>query len=56
MTRGSYLFFLKPVIAAFLALVFLGQDLSLYQALAIAAICGAVAFEALWGRGNAAAD
>ncbi len=55
-TRGSYLFFLKPVIAAFLALVFLSQPLSLYQALAIAAICGAVAFEALWGRGNAAVD
>ncbi len=53
-TRGSYLFFLKPVIAAFLALVFLGQDLSLYQALAITLICGAVAFEAIWGWGRAA--
>lgn len=48
-TRGSYLFFLKPVIAAFLALAYLGQELSLYQGLAIAVICGAVALEALWG-------
>lgn len=49
-TRGMYLFFLKPVMAAFLALVFLRQDLSLYEALAIALICGGVALEALWGR------
>ena len=48
-TRGMYLFFLKPVLAAFLALVFLGQDLSLYEALAIALICGGVVLEALWG-------
>ena len=27
-TRGSYLFFLKPVIAAFLAVVFLSQNLT----------------------------
>ncbi|MHA1536980.1 MAG: DMT family transporter, partial [Alphaproteobacteria bacterium] len=48
-TRGMYLFFLKPVLAAFLALVFLGQDLSLYEGLAIALICGGVALEAFWG-------
>ena len=44
-----YLFFLKPVMAAFLAMVFLGQDLSLYEALAIALICGGIALEMLWG-------
>jgi len=38
------------LVAAFLALVFLSQDLSLYEALAIALICGGVALEALWGR------
>lgn len=48
-TRGMYLFFLKPVLAAFLALVFLGQDLSLYEVLAIALICGGVVLEALLG-------
>jgi len=36
-TRGSYLFFFKPVIAAFLAVVFLSQELTPWQALAIAA-------------------
>jgi drug/metabolite transporter (DMT)-like permease len=49
-TRGSYLFFLKPVMAAFLAAVFLGTRLSLWQLLAILAICGAVAAEALIGH------
>jgi drug/metabolite transporter (DMT)-like permease len=49
-TRGSYLFFLKPVIAAFLATVFLGTRLSLWQVLAILVICGAVAAEALIGH------
>lgn len=48
-TRGMYLFFLKPVLAAFLAMVFLSQELSLYEALAIALICGGVALEALIG-------
>ncbi len=49
-TRGSYLFFLKPVMAAFLAAVFLDTRLSLWQLLAILAICGAVAAEALIGH------
>lgn len=49
-TRATYLFFLKPVMAAFLAAVFLGTRLSLWQVLAILVICGAVAAEALIGH------
>jgi len=49
-TRGTYLFFLKPVMAAFLASVFLGTRLSLWQVLAISVICGAVAAEVLIGH------
>ena len=49
-TRGSYLFFLKPVIAAFLAVVFLGQHLTGWQIVAIIVICSSVAVEALWAR------
>jgi drug/metabolite transporter (DMT)-like permease len=45
-TRGSYLFFLKPVIAAFLAIIFLGQSLTSWQILAIAVICLSVLVEA----------
>lgn len=45
-TRGSYLFFLKPVIAAFLATVFLNQSVTAWQTLAIAVICISVLFEA----------
>jgi drug/metabolite transporter (DMT)-like permease len=48
-TRGSYLFFLKPVIAACLAVVFLGQGLTTWQILAIIVICASVAVEAAWG-------
>lgn len=48
-TRGSYLFFLKPVIAAFLAVLFLSQALTLLEGLAIAVICSSVVVEALWG-------
>jgi len=44
-TRGSYLFFLKPVIAAGLAVVFLSQGLTAWQTLAIAVICSSVLFE-----------
>lgn len=47
-TRGSYLFFLKPVIAAVLALIFLGQTVTVIQMLAIAIICGSVLFELVW--------
>lgn len=49
-TRGSYLFFLKPVIAAFLAIVFLGQHLTSWQMVAIVVICSSVAVEALWAK------
>ena len=48
-TRGSYFFFLKPVIAACLAVVFLSQSLTAWQVLAIIVICASVAVEALWG-------
>ena len=48
-TRGSYLFFLKPVIAACLAVVFLSQGLTAWQVLAIIVICASVAVEASWG-------
>jgi drug/metabolite transporter (DMT)-like permease len=46
--RASYLFFLKPVIAALLALAFLDQPVSAVDWLAIAVICGAVAIEFSW--------
>ena len=49
-TRAMYLFFLKPVMAAFLAVVFLGTSLSVWQVLAILVICSAVAIEASWDR------
>lgn len=49
-TRGSYLFFLKPVIAACLAIVFLSQQLTPWQMLAIVVICMSVMIEALWAR------
>ena len=48
-TRGSYLFFLKPVIAAWLAVVFLSQGLTAWQVLAIIVICASVAVEAFRG-------
>jgi len=48
-TRGSYLFFLKPVIAACLAVVFLKQGLTAWQLLAMIVICASVAVEASWG-------
>ena len=47
-TRGSYLFFLKPLITAGLALLVLSQPVSLMQALAIIIICGAVLVELAW--------
>ncbi len=49
-TRGSYLFFLKPVIAAFLAVLFLSQTLTLWQALAIIVICSSVFVEIIWAK------
>ncbi len=49
-TRGSYLFFLKPVITAALAYLFLTQPITWIQLVAIAVICGAVIVELLWPR------
>ena len=49
-TRASYLFFLKPVIAAVLALLILGQETSLLQALAIIVVTGSVFVEMFWSR------
>ena len=46
--RGSSLFFLKPVIAAFLALYILAQPISLIQVLAIVVICMAVLSDFIW--------
>ena len=55
-TRGSYLFFLKPVIAAMLAVVFLSHKLTAWQMLAILVICASVAVEATWARFRKAAS
>lgn len=49
-TRGSYLFFLKPVIAVCLAALFLSQDPTAWQVMAIAVICFSVLVEILWSR------
>ena len=46
-TRGSYLFFLKPVIAALLAVVILGQDLTIVQSMAILMVTASIAAEFL---------
>jgi len=54
--RAGYLFFLKPVIAALLALFILGQPVTMIDWIAIVIICGAVAFEAAWPRLRAAAS
>ncbi|MEM7269638.1 MAG: DMT family transporter [Pseudomonadota bacterium] len=52
--RGNYLFLFKPVIAAFLAVAFLGDPLSLLQILAILAIIICVALEYVWTQRLAA--
>ena len=49
-TRASYLFFLKPVIAAALALAILSQPVTGLQLLAICLVIGCVAVEILWPR------
>lgn len=49
-TRASYLFFLKPVIAALLAVVILAQQPSFLQVLAIIVVTGSVAVEIFWPR------
>ncbi|MEM7506311.1 MAG: DMT family transporter [Pseudomonadota bacterium] len=46
--RANYLFFLKPVIAAGLAVAILGDTLSLMQVLAILVICFCVGLEYIW--------
>lgn len=54
-TRGSYLFFLKPVIAALLAVLLLGQGITPVQTLAIVVVCASVVGEVLLGRRSASA-
>ena len=54
--RANYLFFLKPVIAAFLALLILGDSLTMLQVFAIFAICFCVAIEYVWTRRLATAE
>lgn len=49
-TRGSYLFFLKPVIAALLTWYFLSQPITGFQLGAMLIICLAVFIEPLWVR------
>ena len=49
-TRGSYLFFLKPAIAALLAVMILGQELTPTQLLAIVVISASVFAEVLAGQ------
>ena len=46
-TRGSYLFFFKPVIATLLAIFFLNQSISGWQTMAIGVICISVLCEAV---------
>lgn len=46
-TRGSYLFFFKPVIATLLAIIFLNQSITTWQTMAIGVICISVLFEAV---------
>lgn len=49
-TRGSYLFFLKPVIAAVLALLILSQPITVFQIGAMAVILGSVLVELFWPK------
>jgi drug/metabolite transporter (DMT)-like permease len=53
-TRASYLFFLKPVIAALLAIAILAQPLTALQAIAVLVVTGSVLVEILWPRVEAA--
>ena len=43
MGRANYLFFLKPVIAALFAMLFLGNDITVIQMFAIVVVIGCVA-------------
>ncbi len=54
--RANYLFFLKPVIAAILAVWILNNPLSWLQAVAIFAICFCVAIEYVWTQKKVAAN
>lgn len=54
-TRASYLFFLKPVIAAALALLLLSQPITALQMLAIVVVTGSVFVELWWPRLRGAA-
>ncbi len=56
MTRASYLFFLKPVIAAGLAIVFLGDSPTWLQFAAIVVVSGTVFFEVFWPQRHPAAN
>ena len=49
-TRASYLFFLKPVIAALLAVLILGDQPTSLQILAIVVVTACVAIEVYWPR------
>ena len=52
-TRASYLFFLKPVIAAVLAIFILAEEPTWLQALAIIVVTGSVLVEMFWPKGAA---
>ena len=49
-TRASYLFFLKPVIASGLAILFLGSFPTVLQVIAIVLVTGCVVVELYWSR------
>lgn len=48
MTRASYLFFLKPVVAAMLAVAILGDSATTLQIIAIIVVSGSVLVEIFW--------
>lgn len=56
MTRASYLFFLKPVIAALLAVAILGDIPTWLQVLAIMVVSGSVLVEISWSRIQSLSD
>ncbi len=55
LARANYLFFLKPVVAAVLAVAILGDVITWLQGLAIFAICFCVVLEVLWTERRRAA-
>ncbi len=50
MGRANYLFFLKPVIAALLALAILGSSITAVQVAAIVVVCGCVLVEIFYDQ------